>query len=115
MADGDVIRGGGGIHDSRSIVDYLAIDAKAAVGDGVWINTRGFPIKCVEVEGITVATVIITESHRPTAPLNTFHGFPVNTLTADGLTTWESCARWVKIRISAYTSGTITAWLGISS
>jgi len=116
MPDGDV-KSDKGINRFRSTLTFLAIDAKGAVGDGVWIDTGGFPLKTVEVQGITTATVVVTESHTDSAnkPANTTHGSVQATLTADGLTSWESAARWVKVRISAHTLGTITAYLGIST
>jgi len=83
-----------------------------AVNDGEWVEARGFTAGSVHVSGITVATVQVSVSNSPTKPLATNHGIAVGSaLTADGMVSLNGVlpVRWVKARVSAYTSGAINA------
>jgi len=86
------------------------LEAVGAVDDGVWIDVAGWFPFCFEINGITVATVQIRGSLAPTKPANTVHGFQVGAnVTTTGSQNIASLEplRWVKARVSAWTSGSI--------
>lgn len=95
-----------------SIISATALDAAVAVGNSTWIEVRGHKSLSVHVTGITVATVSITGSNTPTIPADATHHVDVATaVTADAIVNISTPLRWIKVRCSAYTSGTISAYL----
>lgn len=83
-----------------------------ATGNGVWMDANGLNRFLIIVRGITTATVEISISNDLTEPLATDHGVILGApITADGFLQADVTARWVKARVSAYTSGTINAVL----
>ena len=102
MANGDVIE-----TDSYYRLQKM-IDAKAAVDVGFWIDTHGYDQSSIHVDGITTATVIINSSNAAVKPANSSHEIQRASYTADVERTDQVMPRWIKARISAWTSGTIT-------
>lgn len=91
----------------------LMIDGVAATGDGVWFDVSKLKSYTIHVKGITTATVSITGSNAPTQPLDSAHETLLSsgTFTADGILEKLVTTRWLKARVSAWTSGTIYAYL----
>src|SRR3990167_2131534 len=103
MASGDIIT-------NRKYFRHIKLlDAIGAANDGVWIDCISFTSISIEVSGITTATVLINSSNAATKPANTAHGQLRGTFTADGDHVSSNLPRWIKARISAWTSGTISA------
>ena len=93
------------------IMQIRLIDALAATSDGQWIDTKGFDTASIQVTGITTATVRIHTSNQPTIPANSSHEEERTSVTADAEITYTILPRWIKARISAWTSGTISVFI----
>jgi len=105
MADGTIIKT---TSDARH---WLLTDAAVATGNGVWVEVDPFSRDLsIHVDGITTATVIIGGSSESTVPANSAHGDPLATVTADGHFALSNPPRWIKARVSAWTSGTISVY-----
>ena len=89
----------------------VLLDGVTAVTVGTWERTSSYTRSSVHVKGITTATVIINGSNTLTKPANADHEIELSSLTADGLVSIDLPVKWMKVRVSAYTSGTISAWL----
>ena len=95
----------------HSVLNALLLDAVTATGNGEWVDASGFYILTFDVVGITTATVDLRYSNAPTRPSNASHERQIEDMTADGLVVVSFPVRWVKARVSAYTSGTISVYL----
>lgn len=109
VATRDVIKApesqGNGALVSRLLTAVVAVD------DGDWIDTLGYSPHSFEITGITIGTVQIRGSNAPTKPANTVHGFQIGadvTVAGSQLVVNQDPIRWVKARVSAWTSGTIS-------
>jgi hypothetical protein len=87
------------------------LENAVATTNGEWVPVLGFQPFTVQVDGVTTATVEVRGHNGPTKPANTSHGALLKSFTADGMTTIIDPIVWVKSRILAYTSGTISSWL----
>ncbi len=83
--------------------------AQGATDDGVWFDTRGAHALCVEVNGITTATVRLSGSNDSTIPSDANDETTHTDITADGFIKLDrhEIPRWVKIHVHAWTSGSI--------
>ena len=95
----------------HQVLEATLLDAVTNVGDGEWVDCSGFHGLTVDIEGITTATVSIRCSNSPTRPLNTEHEREVQSVTSDSTVVIVFPVRWLKARVTAYTSGTIYAHL----
>ena len=91
---------------------FTLLTAVVAVDDGDWIDAANWGPFSFQAEGITTAAVEICGSNNPTKPLNSNHGYMIGSsdLTADGMVEWQGRSRWIKMRVSSWTSGTINGW-----
>lgn len=84
-----------------------------AVNDGVWVEwvtSSSDAEGSVVVTGITTATVQVRVSNSITLPANSYHGIQLGPdITQDDGMLITGRFRWVKVMVSAYTSGTIDA------
>jgi hypothetical protein len=89
------------------------IPGAVAIGDGEWIDTSGMSAMSIHITGITTATVEVDGSNDPTIPANNTHGIKLNSvdITANQMFTVTVPVRWLKARVTAWTTGTINAWL----
>lgn len=87
------------------------LNGATATGNGEWVNVAGFYPLTIHVKGITTATVEVDGSNEPAQPNDNTHGFKLNDLTADGGVVVDVPVEWVKCRVTAYTSGTISAYM----
>ena len=105
MANGDLIQHTGDMHH------WIMLDDIGAGDDGVWIDAGGrYDNLSVHVTGITTATVVINGSNAATKPANTVHGIALASVTADAMIQLTLIPIWIKGRISAWTSGDISAF-----
>lgn len=87
------------------------LEAAVATGNGEWVEVWGISPISVHVKGITTATVQISISNEPTKPANSDHGIAEGAgITADTMVVVTKPARWMKVRVTAWTSGTISAY-----
>ena len=89
----------------------VLLNAATAVTVGTWERVSSYTRSSVHVKGITTATVIINGSNSATKPANADHEIQLSSVTADELVSIDLPVKWMKVRVSAYTSGTISAWL----
>lgn len=83
-----------------------------AVMDGEWFDARGLGPIGIEVSGITTATAQIRGSNATAKPADNTHGSAIGAdITADGIVRVDTPVCWMKVRVSAWTSGTIAARL----
>lgn len=110
MADGDVVQKIGSPEVRRH---WLMIDDKVAVADGVWVDLSKFTKELeLRFTGITTATLQVRGSSASTKPLDTDdqvqEGLDV---IANGTVNIQHPPRWLKVKISAWTSGTIRVFM----
>ena len=80
-----------------------------ATGDGEWFDCQGVKELNILVAGLTTGTVQLIGSNATKIPADSTHGTTIKTTTTNkqlGLKA-EEIPRWAKVRVSAYTSGTI--------
>lgn len=111
-ADGDVIDGAG--PNAASFMKcWKSVDAAVAIGNGVWVDARAFRSASVHTFGTFVGTAQVRGSNSVADPGAANHeiqiGADVTTATLTFITTLP--VRWLKVRVSAYTSGTVNAYL----
>src|SRR5262245_57813214 len=85
---------------------------QAATTNGEWIDVSGFNQFSLDIRGITTATVEIDLSNEAIRPADTTHGTALNAtpINADQLVMVNVVARWLKVRVPTYTSGTINCY-----
>lgn len=111
MADGDLIDQGAAPSVSDYYTSFKLIDAAVATDSGAWVDVRGFANLSLDVTlGGGTATVQLMGSNAPTRPANNVDGRQIGAnITADGIVSVTTPVRWLKVKVSAYTSGTINA------
>lgn len=95
-----------------SVVDAILLNAVTATGNGEWINIEGFHPLSFQISGITTASVQFRGSNNPTKPADASDEFQLgSTVTADALVALDAPVKWLKAKVSAYTSGTISVYM----
>ena len=101
-----------GMQQLHGRVNAQLLTNVVAISDGEWVGVDGFYPFTVHIAGITTATVQVRVSNLPTRPADAVHeaqaGFDV---IADQVVVVDYPIRWVKCRVSAWTAGTINAYL----
>lgn len=91
---------------------YLLLDAVVATADGVWVDAKRFKTSSIHVFGITTGTVQVRGSNARVKPADNTDAIKIGSdITADGIVSIAYPLRWIKCKVSAYTSGTISAVL----
>ena len=86
------------------------IDAQVATFDSGWISTANLSNPCVHVYGITTADVEIEGSNEEGTPAN---GVQIgSTIQADAVVAITPVPNAIRLRITAWTSGTVSAIVG---
>jgi hypothetical protein len=99
--------------DDRFIFDRLLSGATGTT-DGTWYNLQGNHPVTITIEGTFAATVQVLVSNNPDRPLDSFNDCPRPDgidHTTPSVITIDAAYKWVKVRVSAYTSGTISAFI----
>jgi hypothetical protein len=113
MANGDLIDTVKAKSIARSASGYKLLDGQAATTNGVWVDTRLFSVGSVEISGTFVGTVEIHATNLPN-PQATDNGIAIGTISAPGFVALVQGgvpirSRYVKAKVTAYTSGSINA------
>ena len=88
------------------------LDAVQATGDGEWVEVRGLTPFSIDLYGISGDTVQIQGSNAATRPENTAHGNQIGSnVTADAIIGITTPVNYLKVMVTVYGSGTITAYL----
>lgn len=109
MANGTVL------HRRNDALQVTLLDAVTATNDGQWVDCIAYSEGSIHVAGITTATVQLRGYNLGSSlPANTVHGFQIGsnvTATADSQATLalSTMPRFLKVMVSGYTGGTITA------
>lgn len=106
MANGDIIL------EARHERTWKLIDAISATSDGAWIDTGDFKDGSITVSIATTATVQIRGSDigatDSTPPATATSGQQLGSdITASACLEITNCPRWIKAKISAWTSGAV--------
>lgn len=119
MANGDLIDTVKAKSIARSASSYKLLDGQSSATDGVWIDTRLFSAGSVEISGTFVSTVEIHATNLAN-PAPTDNGAVIGTASSPGFVQLVQSgiplrSRYVKAKVTAYTSGSINAnYHGIS-
>lgn len=97
----------------RETVVLEAIVGAVAASDGMgWFDTSGYKQAVVHIEGITTATVQIRGSNQAAMPGATDDEvLLISEVTADAMSIVTAVPRWMKIMVSAWTTGTINVYV----
>lgn len=94
---------------TKRAINVTLIDAAAATDDGTWIDTMDFAEGSIDVTISATATAQIRGSDAATKPADNTHGNQIGSdITSSGQYSIVNCPRWLKARVSAFTSGTVT-------
>lgn len=85
------------------------LNATTAQTNGEWVNVSGAWRASLDISGITTATVEVDVSNDTTQPDNATHGRQLTTVTSDTMINIPMNVHFIKARITAFTSGAITA------
>lgn len=95
--------------NGMSILNAKLIDGAGVAGNGEWIDIRGLKNYTITVTGITIADVTISGSNADTRPANSSHLETLGSvIQADDSANFTVPFKWIKARVSDWTSGTIT-------
>ncbi len=101
--------------DGLTFIEAVMLAGVGATSNGEWIDVRGKKFT-VHIEGISTAVVQVRGSNSPAKPADNEHDVQIGAdIAVDQMVFIDAPLCWVKVRISAWTSGTIYAWLaGVS-
>ncbi len=124
MSDGQIISNAQNGFNGPSELTSLVTDTASATNTGVWIDARFMDKFSLDVTGPFVGTVAIMGSNAATIPANATDGNIIQTKISGGsyaatITTtgiYDSGVdyapvRWIKAKVTAYTSGSISVIL----
>lgn len=87
------------------------LNGATGTSSGAWCDITSVKQFTVQVKGITTATVQLMGSNDLTIPADGTDGPVITSVTADGIIEKQNNTKFVKTKVSAYTSGTIYAYL----
>lgn len=94
-------------HNGVTIHRVQLTESAVATENGEWVNIEGLAPFSIHVSGITTGTVQIRISNDATKPADATHDIQLGSdITADGMTENTIPVRWIKSRVSAWTTGT---------
>lgn len=105
MANGDVVL------NDKEFRHWALQDGTGATSNGAWVDAGPYRKEAaLDVSGITTATVQIFGSNEKTKPADGTDGRQIGTdITANTYRDVGPLTRWVKAKISAFTTGTVRA------
>jgi len=114
MPNGDTISQGPSPFVGPARSTYLMLDSQAADTNGVWILLEYFRNFSLEVLGLGTATIQLYGDNGAQEPSATGGVAIGSAITANGMTAFSIPVRWVRVAISGYSAGTISAILHAS-
>jgi len=85
---------------------------QADVTNGEWMAVIGWHPLTIEINGITTATLQVRGSNAKAQPANSVDGFQLGAdVSVDGLLALDAPIKWMKIKVTSYSSGTINAYM----
>ena len=95
----------------EGLLEATLLTGVVAVDVGSWLDVSGYTKCTVIITGITTATVVVNVSNSVANPGDANHHAEEGNVTADGKILVDGPVRWIKARVSVWTSGTIEARL----
>lgn len=96
---------------NAAVVSQL-LTAAGAVDDGEWIDVLHYGPFSLDIVISATATAQIRGSNALTKPADTVHERQIDVdVTASAIVEVTMPVRWLKVRVSAWTSGTVDAFL----
>ena len=96
---------------SKKMREYTLLDGVAATSNGTWVDVGAWNRITVDIKGIGSATVQVMGSCEPTKPSDATDGRQIGSdITADSLVEITMKLKWLKVKVAAWTSGTIYAY-----
>lgn len=86
------------------------LDEVETTSNGEWVSIQGMERSSVYVDIADTATVQVRATNEE-APANSDDGGLVEEKTASGFVQLRAPARWIKAKISAHTTGKVSAFL----
>jgi hypothetical protein len=86
------------------------LDAVVAIDNGAWVNVQGMEKMSFHILIANTATAQVRASNEPN-PLPTDDGGLVEQVTVSAYVQLRAPARWVKVKVSAHTSGAVSAYM----
>jgi len=86
------------------------LDGLLTTSNGEWVNAQGFERSSIHVVIANTATVQVRASNE-VAPAASDDGGLVEAVTASAFVQLRCPARWIKAKISAHTSGAVSAFM----
>jgi hypothetical protein len=96
----------------RTLVSATLLDAQEATTEGEWIDVGGVYPLTIQIDGVDGDTVDVRYSNSPTMPPPEHFDLKAgDDIVADTGFSFEMPVRWLKVRVTAYNAGSITAKL----
>ena len=91
--------------------EYTLLDGVTSQTNGEWVDVSAWRRITVHIKGITSATCQIRGSCAPSKPADNVDEVQIgNDITSDTLYEITAKIKWLKVKVSSYTSGTIYAY-----
>lgn len=95
---------------SKGRLEIVFLDAVTATDNGKWFRLDPLSNISIDISGITTATVQIFGSNASTQPSDATDGRQIGfDVTSDSIVSITTPIKYLKVKVSAYTSGTISA------
>lgn len=96
---------------TKKLKEATLLNAVVATSTGSWIDVTAWNRITVDIKGITTATCQIFGSCEPTKPTDATDGRQIGSnITADASSEITRKLKWLKVKVSAWTAGTIYAY-----
>lgn len=97
----------------RNVVIIEAIVGAVATDDGIgWFDVSGHSQAVIHVEGITTGTVQVRGSNQEARPGLTDDEVQVGSdITSNAMVAVTAMPRWMKVMVSAWTTGTFNVYV----
>jgi hypothetical protein len=83
-----------------------------ATDTGQWLPIKGWHPLTIEFNGIGTATLQVRGSNTKAAPADSDDGFQLGSdIATDSLVALDAPIKWIKVKVSSYSSGTINAYM----
>lgn len=107
---------GAGPNAAHLFAGFKLLDAAGATGSSEWIDLQGFAHGSLHLSGTFVGAVDLHLSNAAARPASSDDGFVVLAMDQNAkMGKFQMPARWAKAKVAAYTSGSITANLHLTT
>ena len=103
-----------GIRQDDRFLSYILLNQVQSTTVGSWVSLKGRHPLTVTIEGDFVGTVKIFASNNPSQPADSFNFCPIVggvALSAPAIVIVDAAHNWLKVAVTAWTSGAISAYV----